>query len=638
MAKTFRPDNLNSLVHAVYPPENYSVDCAVGTTFSLDFESLTAMLLGFLALEAEPEKQPALQEGSQQLPRRASAVNMLYSLRAISRFAPSIRVYVNHGFIHPRRHSQLFTLYDRIVRQVSFVKDTVPANFHPKVWVIRYTSTKETQAVRYRLLVQSRNLTHDHFRDLAAVLEGVPAERANPTGRQIAGFVSHLTQLPQEKTEKVPARISKMIEELPKVKFEPPEETERIDFLWNAPGVGSLMNHIPLSGEAMVLSPFLDNAFVDKLAVFEPLTLISASEAVEKLSEKTFSRFTTGGSNKIYVIDNDSVEDEENPIGATDRAYGLHAKMFLFENDKGSTTLMGSANATMRGFERNCEAMLTLSPGISIAAFRSNFLFKEKKVLNAFVREYRESDYRAVNRTEKEKQISADRSVEDARTALCRLDLYQSYDRAGRRLILRAAGQITDALDASRVSARLCPLGLVENYLDGFPELAAVFTTDGLIFTDCHPRHLSEFVHCKLILADGGGRRDFIVKTGTDFLDLMDERDKDIKRSILSGGDDFLKLILFGKVRQINTGNSEWGLPAAGDRGASLCAVLGGSIMIEDVMRACTEDPDKIDEVNIWLKDVHPEELESSDIPFIRFWKEFTAAVKLACTRRKTWR
>ena len=50
MVKAFHPHNRNSLIEAVCPPENYSVDCAVGTTYSMDFESLTAMLIGFLAL------------------------------------------------------------------------------------------------------------------------------------------------------------------------------------------------------------------------------------------------------------------------------------------------------------------------------------------------------------------------------------------------------------------------------------------------------------------------------------------------------------------------------------------------------------------------------------------------------------
>lgn len=596
----------------------------------MDFESLTAMLIGFLALEAEPEKQQGPEAEGQ---RRSSAINVLYSLRAINRFAPSIRVYVNHGFIHPRRHSQLFPLYDRIVRQVSFVKNTTPAHFHPKVWVIRYTSTKETPAVRYRMLVLSRNLTHDPFLDLAAVMDGIPADRQNPNGRQLAEFLRHLTRLPQEKTEKVPERIANLIDELPQVQFLPPPDSDRFDFLWNSPGVGTLINRVPHSGQALVLSPFLDNRFVDRLLALRPLTLISTSEALEKLSEDTFTRLCAGGQNEIYAIDPDIVDDENNPGAAEDRAYGLHAKMFLFENDKGRTALLGSANATMRGFERNCEAVVSLSPGISIAKFRSRFLYNDKKGLNSFIREYTERDYRAVNREEKEKQAGTERTVEAARTAVCQLDLSQSYDRSGHRLVLRSRGNRPDSLDPRLVTVHLCPLGLVERYPDSFPESIGVFTAEGLVFPDCLPRYLTEFVHCIIRVAGEGGRVEFIVKTQIDFLDLMDTRDRDIKRSILSNGDDFLRLILFGRVRQKERGTGE-----PGTRHFQLGDILGESVMIEDVMRACTEDPDKIEEINLWLRDLQIEDSAESTSPFIQFWKAFEAAMKEVGTRSRKWR
>lgn len=634
MPKPFDPRNRQSLIESICPPENYSVDCIVGTTYSMDFESLTAMLIGCLALEAEPEKHEVLEHGAHQ---KSSAVNTLYSLRAINRFANSVRIYVNHGCIHPRRYSPLFPLYDRIVRQVSFVKDATPAHFHPKVLIIKYISTKEEPKERYRLLVLSRNLTRDPFLDLALVMEGVFPESRKPNGKKVAEFIGHITRLPQEKMEEVPERIVHLIRDLPKLRFQPPPGSEDFDFLWNSPGIGTLINHVPRSGRALVVSPFLDNAFVNRLLDLKSLILISTSEALERLSEETFGRLSAGGQNKIYTIDPDMLDDENNPAEAMDRAYGLHAKMFLFEDEKRITTLLGSANATMRGFERNCEAMVSLSPGISIANFCSNFLFKDKKVLHAFIREYHENDYQAVNQEEKEKHAATERTIEAARMAVCQLDLTQSYHPSANRLVLRATNNLLAALDPELVTVRLCPLTLVERYHDSFPDLPGVFKTEGLSFPNCLLRELTEFVHCNIRDSAKSARIDFIIKTRVDFLHLLDKRDQDIKASLLSRGDDFLRLILFGTIPQIDASAHQGDRnPNIGKDGFTMDNLLGESVTIEDVMRACTEDPDKIEEINQWLRDLQMEVSAESTIPFIQFWTAFTTAIKETGTRSKT--
>jgi hypothetical protein len=308
--------------------------------------------------------------------------------------------------------------------------------------------------------------------------------------------------------------------------------------------------------------------------------------------------------------------------------------MFLFETRNGPETLLGSANATMRGFERNCEAIVSLLPGIPIDKFCSNFLFKEKKQLNGFVREYTLDDWMAVDRKQKEEEEKEHKIVEEVRTALCLLDLEQRYDRTSRRLSLHAVGGIPIELTSRQVVVTVCPLGMVERYPESFPALDDVFMGQGLVFADCPIKDLTEFVHYRIRRVDTGHGPEFIVKTKTDFSELMDTRDSDLRRSILSRSEGFLYLILFGRARIREPGSGESSKGGFGS-GGGVAHILGNTVMIEDVMRACTEDPGRVDEVNQFLRDLKG---DGVDPEFINFWKAFTAALDQTRTKESAWR
>ncbi len=637
MAKgfSFHPEQRHSLVDALRPPENYVVEAGVGTAYSLDFDTLTAILLGFMDLDSDiREEPPPAGETSPGGPK--IGLKMLQSLRVISRFSEHLRIYVNHGHIRPRgRHNPLFQFYDRMIRQVSFLKSGVPCSFHPKVWALKYRSTQSRPPV-FRLLVSSRNLTQDHFWDMAVMLEGEPTPREIPLATEVSSFVRQLTRMSQEDAQPVPERVLSLIEELPKVNFRPGDGIKKCEFLWHSPNAGRIIREgLSRGDQALVISPFLDNEFVSNLLLdrFDNLTLISTRQALDELSEKAFLRLagnSASGKNKIYAIEGGPLEDENDPDrDEGDSNFELHAKFYLFESRKGTQCLLGSANASRRGWERNCEAMLAVSPGIPIRKFCKDFLFKEPGKTYGFVSEYTEQDYRLVNRAEKDEELKTRHAVEVVREAICLLSINQHYNRSESTLSLHAVdpGPTSKLCQfwPQNIQVNLCPLGLFERYRMGLPQLAGLFTSSGLVFSGHAIKDLTEFIYCSVKTIDGTGGTEFIIKTDTDFKDLMRERDEELRKSILSRAttDDLLRLIIFGSARPIPPASppAEPG-PLKGREGG-LSHILGNLVTIEDVLRACTEDPDRVDEIDQLLKDLSGAEIDPA---FMAFWNEFKAA------------
>ena len=104
----FETTHRQNLLDLLRPPAGYRLDAAVGTTYSLDFVALTAVLLALV--DAEPDDD----EGT------AKHVD---SLHAITRLTDRIRVFVNRGQTSgPRLVSRVTLLYDRIVQKCAFRK------------------------------------------------------------------------------------------------------------------------------------------------------------------------------------------------------------------------------------------------------------------------------------------------------------------------------------------------------------------------------------------------------------------------------------------------------------------------------------------------------------------------------------
>jgi len=127
------------------PPAGFTLDRAVGTTYSLNLEILLTIPLGFAMLDWE-NKQGALTR---------DPVALLHALREC---ADRVTVFCQAGMIAaPARHHPLFVHLESMIVQAN--APDLRGELHAKTWLLRFKD--ESQQVMYRFICLSRNLTAD---------------------------------------------------------------------------------------------------------------------------------------------------------------------------------------------------------------------------------------------------------------------------------------------------------------------------------------------------------------------------------------------------------------------------------------------------------------------------------------------
>ena len=174
------PRERQLLLEALRPPQGHCFDRAVGTTFSLEPTALLAVPLALAAFDAGSEE-------------RAPHDDSLALLEAVRRNAGRVSLFCQAGRIAvPAKYRSLLTYLERSVVEVTPPRPDFV--FHPKVWLVRYSGADD--AVTYRLLCLTRNLTFDRSWDTVLTLEGPLAKRTNAfaVNHPLGDFVAALPQ------------------------------------------------------------------------------------------------------------------------------------------------------------------------------------------------------------------------------------------------------------------------------------------------------------------------------------------------------------------------------------------------------------------------------------------------------------
>ena len=175
------PRGRQLLLSSLRPPDGFRFDCAVGTTYSLDLIALLTTPLAFAMFDWQGD------DGKLAADPSVPTADPLALLESLRRCADRIHIYCQAGQIKvPPANQRLLAYLEQAVIEV-----TPPAAhrvFHPKVWAIRYTGPGD--AVRYRLLCLSRNLTFDRSWDTVLLLDGERTDRQHGFGenRPLADF------------------------------------------------------------------------------------------------------------------------------------------------------------------------------------------------------------------------------------------------------------------------------------------------------------------------------------------------------------------------------------------------------------------------------------------------------------------
>lgn len=604
------PNQRTNFLDLLRPPSGYRLDSAVGTTYSMDFVALTAVMLAFVDAEVESE---------------SGRPNDVEVLRAITRLADRVRLFVDRTHINASdvgRHGKLSSLYDRVVHEIAFEK----GSFHPKVWVVRYEPKTSAEAKGsmplVRVICASRNLTTSACWDVFAAFEGHDGNNQPKNGFAIgvAQFLGKLRRLVKGDA----GLLTRLEEALSRVEIEVPQQLgTRCEFLWQWNEGPALWGSFPWRGtRVLVVSPFVQKDFLSSvLRRFDQIILVSTQSELDALSDAFYGELS-GKKHKLFVVRSAEAEDGS-------AAMQLHAKVFICETPEDKIMFLGSANASDRAWRsRNCEAMVALSPGMSIDQFCSSFIYTPKQSAGPYrgwIEPYERSP------VVEDEEALGEQELEDIRNLLAGLELRASYNQQSQVLRIQCLDltqepKINETLN--KCCVRLCLLSRFERESD-LIEARGIFT-DGVEFCRVRIAELTEFMVLDVSHPSSAHIR-FVVMAKTDFSHLREERNVAVLNEFLTADSfqQFLRAILFDEtIKGLPVDSAKISMQKSGDE---TTWTLPGDTTLENVLESCTEDPSRIEEINQLLKVFEGTKVAGQDFEqFRKIWRVFLAACHAA--------
>ena len=173
----FRPDSNRDRTDysgILMPPDGYRLDRAVGTTYSLDLEALTAVAI---CLGLSEETDSKLMQ------------NPIGMLNALQKVSDKIVLFCEAGQIKvPTKPTALSILLEKMVVEVALPKDRQLGrypSFHPKTWVLAYVNADGDK--KYRFVVMSRSYV-DETGDAHEKYNFTPMNMEGKEGLYCLGF------------------------------------------------------------------------------------------------------------------------------------------------------------------------------------------------------------------------------------------------------------------------------------------------------------------------------------------------------------------------------------------------------------------------------------------------------------------
>lgn len=615
MKQTFGHTNRQSIIDLMRPPSGYRLDAAIGTSYSVDFITLTSVMLAFADAEIEEDQK----------------YNIPQQLFAFTRLAEKMKLFVNRSCVllsGVRESSRICAIYDNLISEI----EIPDGSFHPKVWLIGYVpkSMPENVELRpvFRVICGSRNLTMGNSWELAVQLDGQRANRRQSAslGSALADYFMHIRGASGSKS----AILDMAIEQLPYIEFSIPEGMDLCQFEFQWPTVNRLLSRVPSSGrKAVVLSPFLGKSFVEMITSnFEETIVISRRREIElKLNEDLITRMQP---NLFYVNDDLSAE--------VDVRLNLHAKLYFFDTGHDQTMMLGSANASRNAWQGyNSEAMMLFKPGVELSVFLKNFVYDSRPEnrlrLHPWIERYELADWSL--REEETESEKVDNLISDAQQTLVKFHFELEFNNDEQTLLLKPCDKEDWSLIKPHYDSGLeigaVPISMIEvdndqqwvnhRVIDAFP--------DGITYQASIAR-LTQFICFQIRHCETNTRRTIVLKSSRDnFGDFIEIRNKELMRAELTAKQfsQFLAALLFDRghpARKAITAILDGTRTGKGNRKRSFFEVL-----IEDVMSACTEDESRIAEVTRILEVF--EGVDADGIPFVdegfrQFWREFKNA------------
>ena len=587
------------------PPVGYWVERAVGTTYSLDIETLTAISLSLGLIEDTDSEL---------------INNSISMLNALQKISSRITVFCEAGQIKlPRKNNTLSLLLERMVVPVKLPYDNRIGrypSFHPKTWLLEYENSEGNKL--YRFVVMSRNMTFDHSWDIACALDGELMKGEQRTSSPLRNFFRYLkTQLDGGLSDydRQNKDLTYFVDIIPRIRFSADEKFSSFKIMPLGIGrSGYDMSSDPLFNEnfheLVVMTPFLSGSVIQNLnSDWKSLTgtertLITRKTELSKLSRNKASNFD------VYVMKDDAVDgesaisesDTESEMGLASKQ-DIHAKLYIRRKSSNVDLYIGSMNASTAAINSNVEMVLYLQTRKGILNGRS--FLDDVMGVN---RDDKSNPFELVeisdttNDTEPSSQDIAEQLIKD----VSRLEMkakvsLQTNDKYNLQITTEYSAQING------VSIR--PLRLTEGY-----ELNRLIE-----FVDLELLQLSEFYVVSATVDDFTLERVIMIPTEG----IPEERDSSIIRSVINNRRAFIEYVAFvlgdDYVQTFLENSRADGSFAEWKKAELMPAVY------EKMLKASVSNPERIKEIQLITKVIDDDAIIPPE--FTEMYNEFCEAL-----------
>jgi hypothetical protein len=587
----FKPTSAKDRINygeVLMPPVGYKLERAIGSTYSLDLETLTAVSIALGLIEDTDSEL---------------INNPISMLSALQKISDRIVVFCEAGQIKlPSKPNALCLTLEKMVVPVSVPFDKrinrYPA-FHPKTWLLEYSN--EDGDKHYRFVVMSRNMTFDHSWDVACALDGDTSSDGEVSAEPIVEFLKFLRkQLNKDliNYSRQYSDLSYMIKTIPQVSFHVENGFSECVIMPMGIGAGGYdmaSNWLFTENfhELVVMSPFLTGSVIEnfndpgKTLTGTTRTLITRRSELPKITGGKASNFD------VYVMKDDIIDGESSISDGEDEQseqesgkQDIHAKIYVRRKYSTTDLYLGSMNASFAAINSNVEMMLRLRT--------KNSVLNGEKFLDDIMGEDREGKKNPFvlvipEDMDGSEDTSLQDQVEQRIKEICRIKMTATVESNDGRYDIRVAADIDDKQD-----------GVVIRPLRSNKESVLMPEMD---FDSLDMLQLSEFYVASVTIEDCTLERVIMIPTSG----IPEGRDAEIIKNVIKTrnqfieyvafilGDDYVQSFLENK--KSSGGYGEW------DQNSAMPAVY------EKMLKTSISDPDRLGEIQYITKAIEEEEI-----------------------------
>lgn len=330
------------------PPDGYSLYYAVGTTYSLDIQALTSVVLSLglsKSVDESAYKDPIL------------------LLKTIEEVKDKLLIFYDATQLHvPKDNMHTLLLFEKILCPVQMkkVKNYLPS-FHPKLWLIIYENSKINDYI-YRFVVLSKNITFDKSWDIAFYMDGKYDEEYE-NNKPLYNFFDKIKRYKKENNSNKQFTFDVLLKEITHINFES-NNFGNFSFIPFIPNSKNDINKILQENEydkILIISPFISDKIIKEFNnKSEECYLITRKETINKLNKDNYSNFKDIYIVKDNIYNGNSAISEDNIDYDIEQKQDIHAKIYLLKKGEKNYLYFGSANASESAFTNNYEFLLGL--------------------------------------------------------------------------------------------------------------------------------------------------------------------------------------------------------------------------------------------------------------------------------------